>query len=565
VLAFAAGIAPPGPTSAVDAAFGCFDAALEVINARTPRTDPRDDPDLPYLPATPESGEEPPGDVNAALATAAIAGIARPEREAKRRALLATALLVQERPAAAAAGVRTALARQSDPATLAWFLAVLTEHAGADSAALALSADALTTLAAGPHLAVRAAAHALLRPAPDLPPPGSADPELLKEGPGERLWTPRPIIETSDGDGGAARRFAHEVAGNRLCNAEELLPGLTEAVIRRTTTALEDPGLEARLRRQSRALSHREGGKKVWPDSWLAIDEAVEDALQRAAAGARSADLRRGTPRDPVEREAELADRITDFPRLALAFERRRCPRPLLPPPPDPDDATWESARASRGGDHAYIGATLGASRVTTFEDLDDADGGWRILASAETLRSTAPRHADEPDVTSRRFRAVEIRLDHDQAGLDAPPFADGAIGLWAASMPRPRQLMGTQPLAGLDLDVGAGTDSAQGLGLPGAVVAPGRSLLALLGRVGEAEPFVLDDNDGPLLELRTWRALYESSNYHQPWPRLTGSALVITRRGFRRLVANSPRLVLRDFIDRRHERSLTRFSRHLI
>jgi hypothetical protein len=79
----------------------------------------------------------------------------------------------------------------------------------------------------------------------------------------------------------------------------------------------------------------------------------------------------------------------------------------------------------------------------------------------------------------------------------------------------------------------------------------PGLVLLAMLRPTSVGGSFELRDDKGPLAALRTWRTLYEMSDYHQPWPRLVGTALVLTRRGFDRIDAEAPRLVLRDFISR--------------
>ena len=144
------------------------------------------------------------------------------------------------------------------------------------------------------------------------------------------------------------------------------------------------------------------------------------------------------------------------------------------------------------------------------------------------------------------------MREKGEVRALGQPPFANGDIAQWAQTLPAALRLARTQPLAGLDMHVGAGSDSGHGLGLPDSLVTPSSSLLACVGATIRSGPFRFDDDEGPLLELRTWRTLYETSDYHQPWPRLIGSALVVSRRGFERLAATAPRLVLRDFIDRR-------------
>lgn len=559
VVAFAAGAVPPDQADGVDTAFACLDAALTVIDARTPRIHAHDDPDLPYDPPSPDHGEKAPGDVDAAFAAAAIAGLARPEREAKRRALLATEYLLAERPAVVADGIRHALENLSDPATQTWLLSLLVRSAGPGSNALALSGGALATLAAGPHLAVRVLARSLTDPQQSLGPLEPADPELVGiEASG--LWTPDPRERHNSDDDGAAQEIVDEVAGRRLDAAEPLLPGLTAAVVRRTARALEGETLTHRMRRQLDALEDKHGDERRWPDAWLAISEAAEDALQRAASGARSAALRRGALRDPAAFEAELAYSLVDPPALALTLEATRLPRLAVPQPPGRFDPIWDTistvaAAASGDGDtdcaSGRASATLAALVVTEFGQLDDAEGDWRVLASVEVLRSSAPRGDKQGDVRVFRFRGVEVRGKHEQAGLDLPPFAGGDLDQWQCLQSVQAPFKTVEPLAGLDMRVSATTDSRWGLGLPKMAVVPGPGLLAALRPTATSAPFELRDEDGPLAALRTWRTLYETSDYHQPWPRLTGAALILTRRGFDRIRAEAPRLVLRDFISR--------------
>ncbi|WP_309133882.1 ATP-binding protein [Cellulomonas sp.] len=558
VIAFASEAAdPPGS----DTAFACFDTALTVISGRAPRVHPSDDPDLPYEPAHPDSGERAPGDVDAALAAATVACLARPEREAKRRALLATALLVAERPAAAAEGVRTALSCLSDPATLTWLLALLDGAVEPGSAALGTSARALGGLAAGPRLTVRALARALCETPPPIPTPEPTDPELVRDA-SSGLWTPGGASLPAD-DGPS--ELVDDYAGERLATAEPMVPGLTAAVHRRVRGKLADERLGHRVRAQLDALMDRTASDPLWPDAYLAVAEAVEDALQRAAAGARSADLRRGMARDPERREAEIAERILDSPALPMALEAARRPRPAVPPPPSRYDAAWASLAGLKAAsppgtlqpgldDRTTVFGTLGKRTVRSFDELEDADGGWRVLASAETLVSSPPYGDKGPDVLARLFRgaAAPTEAVGASAGPDLPPLAVGDLRQWALPAPAPVPLRPGIPLVGLTMAVGAGTDGVRGLGLPDLVVVPSTALLSGVGVTTAWGPFEIGDDDGPLLALRLWRTYYDRSDYHQARPRLTGAALVINERGFARLAATAPVLVLRDFADRR-------------
>lgn len=545
ILAFVSGAA--GPSLGADAAFACFDAAAQVIAARAPWAHASDDPELPYRPPSPDCGEQAPGSIDAALALATIAGITRPEREAKRRAMLATEFLVTERPGAAADGIRAALAHLSDPATLTWLLALLTDSSRADSSALSASTEVLNALATGPHLAVRTLARSLSPSAPSVAPPEPADPELLDGAP-TGLWTPSPVRTEYDE---LAAGLVDDYAGARTTAAEPLLPGLTAAIVRRVAVAHMDDALRQRMQSQLRALADSNGDHARWPNAHLAVAEAVEDALQRAATGARSADLRHGTVGDPVPREAELAERIVDPPCLALALEAARRPRPDLPPPPSRYDQVWDTLVARTAGG----GGTVSTQPLPTFDQLPDADGGWRVLASVETLVSSVPYGGNEPDLLALRFRGAEVTAHDERDDIQlVPPFGDGALEEWAwlprGAVPAGWRFRG--PTVGLDMRIGAGTDSRHGLGLPDLVVVPRPHLLVAVGATSSSGAFEVGDDDGPLLALRMWRTLYETSDYHQPWPRLTGAALVITERALGRVARFAPELVLRDFVDRR-------------
>lgn len=63
-------------------------------------------------------------------------------------------------------------------------------------------------------------------------------------------------------------------------------------------------------------------------------------------------------------------------------------------------------------------------------------------------------------------------------------------------------------------------------------------------------EPLVLDDDAGPAVALITWRTLYETSDYHLPWPRLLGSGVLMRPDVLPSLAdAAAGNIVLRDFV----------------
>ena len=76
-----------------------------------------------------------------------------------------------------------------------------------------------------------------------------------------------------------------EVVGARLSRAELIHPRIREAVRKRVESIRKDKEIARRMQVQYRAYGNQ--AKKSWPDAFLAIDEAVEGAIQRTAAGVR--------------------------------------------------------------------------------------------------------------------------------------------------------------------------------------------------------------------------------------------------------------------------------------
>jgi hypothetical protein len=221
VIAFASGAWTTGREPSVDTAFRAWDEAHAIIDARAPRMHPTDDPNQPYRLPHHDEGRPAPGGVDRPLTTAIIAGLASASREAKRRALLATEIMLTERPDLCADGLRTALTATSCVATLSWLLQTVIDAPAARAATLAHCATALTELTARPQLSVRVMARQLLdeHARPPLTTPAPADPELLTP-PVAALWTPGDDLTESDDVTGPV----HEVAGSRLDAASRCSP-----------------------------------------------------------------------------------------------------------------------------------------------------------------------------------------------------------------------------------------------------------------------------------------------------------------------------------------------------
>ena len=551
-----------GTTSSIS--FDIWDEAFAVISDRAPRVAATDDPKDVYVPPDPDDGTDLPGDIDTAFALAIIAGVAHPGREMKRRSLVATQMLIDERPSAATtAAIESALLSFSDPATLTWLLRVL-ELAGEKATPIvSASQDALIELARGPHLTIRALARRLLSDdAIPVAPIGQSDQELLDQGSSGLLL---PAGVTVDRES-ISQKIIDRVAGVRLASAEPILPGLRQAVCRRVHVAL---GRDRRKRRmQAQVRVYADQLTKRFPDLFMVSNEAVEDAIQRVAAGARAARLMNHEPiADPAELEEQLAQILLDDPELPLAVERARRPRPEIPPPPSRGDSLWQAflARAEGGGAEdtgveaacqkgdSLFGtvAILGAESVPTL--AGGSYGGWRLVATVEQREISRPDWKNMEEDVAERYRVIELRLKGDRQALTLPPISGNDIQAWRSCLGWSRYMnteIRSQPVVGRDFLVRVAGDGHHGLGIQRNLLTPSLWLAAALKLERSTTRFVLEDNDGPAVALITWRTEYETSEYHLAWPRLYGAGLVVRSDAFAGLIhAAKNRLIFRDFI----------------
>ena len=389
------------------------------------------------------------------------------------------------------------------------------------------------------------------------------DSELLERGTTDLLLPTDAEGRPEDASG--LNGIIDEVAGVRLSRAERILPGLREAVHTQVDAALKRE--EHRRRMQAQYRAYADVGKERWPDAFMASDEAVEDAIQRAAAGARMARLMNGEPvADPVELEELLARALLDDPELPLALERTRQPRPEIPPPPLRDDPLWRAlcARAEgRGIDETGVeaasqngGALLGTATILGTEVVsslrDGPYGGWRLVAAVERRVIVQPDWRSKEDDIVERYRVVELRQSGDRQALTLPPIASGDLRAWSSSPVPCLRVNGSirsQPVIGCDYAVRAADDGHHGLGIQRNLLTPAPWLFAAL-TLKRSTDFVLDDDGGRALALITWRTEYETSDYHLAWPRLCGAGLVVRSDAFDSLVhAAQEGLIYRDFL----------------
>ncbi|MFI5556045.1 hypothetical protein [Streptomyces sp. NPDC051738] len=505
IFAFAHQALALPPNDSLDLAFALWDEAATVIEIRAPRVHDSDDPQHPYRAPDNDNGTPAPGDLDQALATAALAGVAHADREGKRRAMVATRSLVTLRPEATAPAMALALEHLSDPTTLMWLLCLLQEEGPAAQPVVDHCQDALEALARGPLLTVRALARRLITDVAGVP-MGPSDPTALK--PPSRLWTFAARGE-SPRDRVLAGMVA-EVAGSRLNEAEQLQPGLIRAVLAEVRRAVDTERTIERNKAQLRANRSVDEGEL--PDAYLAIEETIEEAIQTVAAGSRAQRLSQGLASDPVVWEDQLARALTDDPRIPLAFEEARWPRPNLRLPPGPDDPSDQDTPA----------AETTAETISTRPLTQAAAGrgqilpGWRILASVEERKFLSPR-TRTTGLTVVSFSGPEV-TENGNRERSTLPFSQGDLEEWtrppgqhsAADVPP------GSPLLGLDRAMTAAADAAQGLGLPGFALTPTPWLRTAL-RLRPGAPLTLEDDRGPALRLICWRTEYERSAYRLP------------------------------------------------
>ncbi len=545
-------------------AFEIWDEAFAVIADRAPRVAAADDPDDVYESPVPDSGTDLPGDINTAFAVAALAGLAHPGREQKRRSLVATQVLIEERTSAVTAALEHALLSLSDPATLTWLLRVI-ELAGEKTAQIVSELrSALTELAGRPHLTVRALARRLLSDE-EIPLAHSAEPdsELLEGGSTGFLFPAG--VEVGQKDATRTDNLIDGVAGVRLSRAEPILPGLREAVRTRVDTAQNDEKHKQRI--QAQCDAYADSSRKCWPDVFLASIESVEGAVQRSAAGVRAARLLNGKlTADPIELEESLAQALLDDPELPLALERTRQPRPEIPPPPLRGDPLWRALRArSEDGNIDETGVEaawqkgselLGTVAISGTDVVPGLIGGpydgWRLMATVERRVIPQSGWENKEDDIAQRFRVIELCMRGDRQALNLPPVARGDLRTWSSSHVPDLSLsesIQSQPVVAYDSAVSAAGDGHLGLGIQRNLFIPTSWLLDAL-RLKQGTYFVLDNDDGPAVALITWRTEYETSNCYLARPRLYGAGLVVRSDAFESLIhAAQGELIFRDFL----------------
>jgi hypothetical protein len=566
VFAFVSGALSVDGAVSVDTAFAVWDEACAVISARAPRVSDDDDPDFPYAPPVPDSGETAPGNLESAFALAVLGSLFHPGRERKRRALLATQLLLEHRPNVAANAFSITLSSISDPATLVWLLSIIESSRDSAAPVVAACQPVLRELSTRALLTVRALARRLVDgDEPPLVPSAVPDAALLADE-RQAIWTPIDSGNNASEQKGAREDFVESVAGNRLRRGERLLPGLTRAVQEGLAVSLESESTQRRLHSQVDDLGDRV--RKRWPDAFLVNEETIEATVQSVAAGGRAAMLAAGNVvTNAVSWEDNLASALADDPQLPLILEATRQPRPPIPLPPGNGDEIWgrirDRARGASTGDSGIEealddeGAIVATVRVQPQGLVRNVEHGrfrgWRWLGTMEKRWVEPSDWRDEKELSAMRYRVFEVRDIDNRQALNLSPVASGDLRMWKASIdpiPPAVVLRETQPLIGVDRGLQFVGDGREGLGAPPAILTPTAALIMSLA-LEPSEGCTYRDRDGFGLALVTWRAEYDRSDYYLARPRIRGSGILIRPDLFDRLAegAGEHRLVMRDFV----------------
>lgn len=461
--------------------FEIWDEALAVIANRLPQVGAAENPEEVYVAPNPDSGEKLLGDINTAFAAATVAGLAHPGREQKRRSLLGIQVLINERSSFAMAPLEAALSSLSDPATLTWVLRVIELADEKAAPIIAKSRSIFIKLAERPHLTVRTLARQIIY-GDEIPlvRPIEPEPELVDLDATGILLLVEPIAtqeRTASLDG-----FIDHVAGARLSRAEQILPGLSQAVRRKVSAALDGDVHKRRIRAQMNTYQDRI--RHRWPDAFLASQETIENVLQQTAGGVRGASLMNyGTVSDPIRLEERLAIALLDDPMLPLAVERTRQPRPEMPPPPLRGDPLWhallEGAEGASDVETSITAACQEGNQLLATIDISDGEtvptivggpyDGWRLIATIEKRRIPQPDRRSDKDDIAKRFRIIELRLSGDRQALTLPPVAEGDIRTWSPSITPAFSMnrgIRSSPIVGYDWVIRAADDGHLGLGI---------------------------------------------------------------------------------------------------
>ncbi|MEU3624813.1 hypothetical protein BS329_17880 [Amycolatopsis coloradensis] len=337
--------------------------------------------------------------------------------------------------------------------------------------------------------------------------------------------------------------FAEYLVQEHLAHLLADAPVLRRATVELTAAALAEFADDL----LSEQLDHLRGpGSQRIPDAYLACEAAVNDSLQHAAAGLRSAMAQTSTLTDPHDFERAWTDFLSDDDHLSVRAEHARVPRPAT----RPDALTWSLTSApwfsERDTDDAW--PPPGIKSVTRLRSLpgdpppfaevsDGPHAGWLQIGLAEAHQTPARSYPAQPGRKVLIIAGLEVVDAAPPAG--SAPFTDAPWQLW--TVPWDELGIGAEqqlPPGGFPAAaVTNGGRSARrggnnGLGLPLFLLAPAPCLLPVLGLRPTSESFSgfsLSDSDGPGVVCRQWREhLVHDGNYEPLTPAVEGCDLIL-------------------------------------
>ena len=340
-----------------------------------------------------------------------------------------------------------------------------------------------------------------------------------------------------------AEELVTQFLDDRLKGADEP-PGLREATISRLVGQVDNI-----RNRFSEQVDHlRSSWSTRIPDAYLADEEAVEDELQAAAAGIRTARALEGVLSDARRFENFLAKRLAPSARWALLGEASRVPRPptrasvlnwsLTPIPWVEDNAEWPPAGAIGFADGRQLtGADGEPVRVS-----EEPYRGWVQLGMFERQATPATRY---PDTTARQILiATGLEACNGPPPVNSMPLSLAAPDPWVVCCDElapdldaesARIALGFTggPLTALVDHEGQPGAPAQdrGVGLQRITLVPRIEVVALLGLRPETPALrhVLVDDNGTAIVGRQWRGfLVHDGSYSLLEPAIDGADLIL-------------------------------------
>ena len=321
-------------------------------------------------------------------------------------------------------------------------------------------------------------------------------------------------------------------------------PGLRKAVIDGIAGQVDD--IEERGGRQIRHLTSP-SSRRI-PDAYLADEEVIENQLQTAAAGIRTARALEGVLSDPRKFEYRLAQRLAPSARWSLRSEASRVPRPptrisvldwsLAPIPWVESETGWPPADAvALDSVRQLTGAGCELPRVA-----EEPYAGWVQLGMIERQRTLATRY---PAISARQVLvATGLETCDGPPPANSWPFSDSPPNAWVVAYDHlvagldAEQAQTTLETARgalaaiVDYELQQGTPAQnRGTGLQPFALIPTLEVNALLALRPETPALrhVLIDDNGPALVGRLWHGfLIHDGDYNPLEPAIHGTDLLL-------------------------------------